>query len=184
MGRYANIRRLYKESDLLSNTKTPSGYTVLHQAAYHNAPEDVVSALVALGCWQHLHTTDGKYQKPVDIARERGFLSLVPLLKPSVDLLPHITDDDLEKIQAHFREIVIKESVGCFKPETMSIVDLSILREVDKIWMPVGGMYGGFNIEFEGDHLVSRSFCRVVGGSGMTYHITASGATLVDSGWG
>ena len=46
-------------------------------------------------------------------------------------------------------DIVIKESHGCFKPETMSIVDLAILREVENVWMPIGGMYGVRNLPMD-----------------------------------
>lgn len=44
--------------------------------------------------------------------------------------------------------------------------------------------FKGFNLRFEDDKLVIESFCRVVGGSGRTNHITAEGATLVEEGWG
>jgi hypothetical protein len=49
---------------------------------------------------------------------------------------------DLLKIQEHFKELVIEESRGMFKPDEMRVVDLSVLREIKKVFMPVPGMYG------------------------------------------
>ncbi|KAG8838207.1 hypothetical protein FRC18_005705 [Serendipita sp. 400] len=181
MGRFANSRRLYTKKELQMKNHRRSGYTVLHQAAYCNASEEIIGGLVALGCYRRLASKDGR---PVDIARARGFTNLIPLLEPPPDRLPNISDEQMEKIQTHLNEVVKEESRNLFKLETMTMIDLKIFREVEKIWMPVPGMYGGFDLSFDGDHLVSQSHCRVVGGSGMTYHITAEEAKLVDSGWG
>jgi hypothetical protein len=89
-----------------------------------------------------LRTLDGKAQRPTDIASERGFHHIAELLKPPPDLIPQISYADLLKIQEHFMELVIEESRGMFKPDEMRVVDLSVLREVKKVFMPVPGMYG------------------------------------------
>lgn len=78
----------------------------------------------------------------MDIAREKGFTELVPILEPPPDLLPHITPEALSKIQAHFQKVVLEEARGIFKLESMKVADLSLLREVQSIWMAVPGMYG------------------------------------------
>ncbi|KAG8866319.1 hypothetical protein FRC20_008821 [Serendipita sp. 405] len=139
MGRFANSRRLYTKKELHMKNHRRSGYTVLHQAAYCNASEEIVGGLVALGCYRRLASKDGR---PVDIARARGFTNLIPLLEPPPDRLPNISDEQMEKIQTHLNEVVKEESRNLFKPETMTMIDLKILREVEKIWMPVPGMYG------------------------------------------
>ncbi|KAG8831481.1 hypothetical protein FRC17_003100 [Serendipita sp. 399] len=181
MERFANRRRLYSKRELKDDPDRRSGYTVLHQAAYHNTPQEVVEALIALGCYRQAGSRDGR---PVDIARALGFTNLIPILEPPSDRLPNISNQQMTQIQTQFEKVLKQESHDIFKPETMTPVDLRVLREIDRIWMPVPGMYGGFDLSFDGDHLVSQSHCRVVGGSGMTYHITADGATLVDEGWG
>jgi hypothetical protein len=78
----------------------------------------------------------------VDIALERGFISLSKILEPPPDLLPNISPTEMEKIQGHFDAVVKYEARGIFKPETMRVADVGILREVQKVWMPVPGMYG------------------------------------------
>jgi hypothetical protein len=67
---------------------------------------------------------------------------LAAILAPPGDKIPQVSDEDLAKIQQHFQKIVLEEARGIFKLESMKIPDLSLLREVDKIWMPVPGMYG------------------------------------------
>jgi len=78
----------------------------------------------------------------VDIARERGFTSLSAILEPPSDLLPQISPSALEEIQEHFEAVVNYEARGIFKPESMLVADVGLLREVEKIWMPIPGMYG------------------------------------------
>jgi hypothetical protein len=73
---------------------------------------------------------------------ERGFHHTAELLEPPPDLIPQISYADLLKIQEHFKELVIKESGGLFKPDEMRVVDLTVLREVNEVSMPVPGMYG------------------------------------------
>jgi hypothetical protein len=48
----------------------------------------------------------------------------------------------LLKIQEHFLGLVVEESRGMFKPDEMRVVDLTVLREVKKVFMSVPGMYG------------------------------------------
>jgi hypothetical protein len=78
----------------------------------------------------------------MDIASERGFDHIAELLKPPPDLIPQISYAHLLKIQEHFLELVIEESRGMFKPDEMRVIDLTVLREVKKVSMPVPGMYG------------------------------------------
>jgi hypothetical protein len=48
----------------------------------------------------------------------------------------------LSKIQERLKGLVVEESRGMFKPGEMRVVDLTVLREVKKVFMPVPGMYG------------------------------------------
>jgi hypothetical protein len=89
-----------------------------------------------------LRTTNGKSDRPVDIALERGFISLSKILEPPPDLLPNISPYALERIQEHFEAVVKYEARGIFKPECMRVADIELLREYERIWMPIPGMYG------------------------------------------
>lgn len=89
-----------------------------------------------------LHTTDGRAQRPVDIARASGFKEIIDILEPPEDKIPQISDETLKKIQEHLNKLVIETAQGLFEPETIRFPDLAILREIDKIWMPIPGMYG------------------------------------------
>jgi len=89
-----------------------------------------------------LRTLDGKAQRPTDVAAERGFENTARLLEPLPDLIPHISGADLFKIQARFNELVVEESRETFKPDEMRVIDLTVLREAKKVFMPVPGMYG------------------------------------------
>jgi hypothetical protein len=57
-------------------------------------------------------------------------------------LLPQISDEMLNKIQEHFSAVVLDEARGIYKPETMKMVDVRVMREVKKVFMRVPGMYG------------------------------------------
>jgi hypothetical protein len=58
---------------------------------------------------------------------------------------------------------------------------VEILHEVpgQRLWFPVPGMYGGFDITLMEEFLDVQSWCRVAGGSGHEYLITTEGAILV-----
>ena len=62
---------------------------------------------------------------------------------------------------------------------------VAILHETPdkRLWFPVPGMYGGFDIQLRDGYLEVASWCRVVGGSGQRHVITEGGATLVDRGF-
>jgi hypothetical protein len=63
---------------------------------------------------------------------------------------------------------------------------VGILHEVpgQRLWFPVPGMYGGFEITLVKDFLEVTSWCWNVGGSGQHHLITAAGAMLVAEGFG
>ncbi len=52
-----------------------------------------------------------------------------------------------------------------------------------RIWFPVPGMHGGFNIHLRDGYLDVASWCRVVGFSGQRHVITEEGTTLVEQGF-
>ena len=172
----ANSTRLRPEPDANGQNALewkPSGYTALHQAAWWGAPIEVVRGLIELGASRafiiptlfniHLipvfrdsggiRTTDGKRQRPLDIAREKGHKHLYDILTPRG--LPEISDDELSRVEAHFHKVILGEVSGdAFKPESMRLrlPDLGMLRDLPRVSMPVPGMFGVRNI-------ISPRFC-------------------------
>lgn len=116
-----------------------SGASVSRRRPSHSYADTLFVLTSEIG---QLRSTNGKSDRPVDIALERGFISLSKILEPPPDLLPNISPTEMEKIQGHFDAVVKYEARGIFKPETMRVADVGILREVQKVWMPVPGMYG------------------------------------------
>ncbi|MET3962816.1 hypothetical protein ABIE44_002750 [Marmoricola sp. OAE513] len=154
-----------------------SYYTPLHQAAWHGAPVEVVEELLALGSWRTLRTARG--QRAVDIAADGGHERLVDLLAvKSTGAADHAAIDE------HLAALVESR----IRPQ----IDLElrhptteVLTEVPgrKMWYPVPGMYGGFNIELRDKYLYVTSWSRVVGGSGKAHVVTREGTMLVDRGF-
>jgi hypothetical protein len=62
---------------------------------------------------------------------------------------------------------------------------IEIMHEVpgQRLWFPVPGMYGGFDISLVQEFLDVKSWCRVVGASGQAHLITTEGAMLLDEGF-
>ncbi|MBN1887802.1 MAG: ankyrin repeat domain-containing protein [Thermoflexales bacterium] len=162
-----------------------SWYTPLHQAAYGNAPADVVERLIGLGAWRTLQNSKG--ERPIDIAEQRGHVDLIQPLEP---VYKHkVPLGILVKIQAHFHSTIRERAAELVDRECLRLPELEVLLELDepKMWFPVPGMYGGFSFWLESGganaKLVSVSWCRVVGGSGQRHEITNSGSVLVDEGF-
>jgi len=147
-----------------------------------------------------VRTTDGKNHLPVDVARLRGHSHLYDILEPP-NYLPEWTEENLKSIEKHFHEVIEKRTDWLTGTTGMRLPNLEVLREIKgRMYMVVPGMYGvstcnqtrttsyngdqGFGFKLEGDRLVVDSNCRVVGGSGMTHHITPLGSTVASEGWG
>jgi len=162
MGRFANSSRLHPRFDATSGNPFVgklSGYTALHQAAWHGAPVEIVQGLIELGASRvfilsslpllydssstklgGIRTTDGKRQRPLDIATEKNHEHLYDILTPRG--LPEVSDEELLKVEAHFHEVVVAEARGVFKSDSMRLPDLGLLRDHPRVWMPIPGMYG------------------------------------------
>ncbi|MBN3747772.1 ankyrin repeat domain-containing protein [Burkholderia sp. Se-20373] len=177
-----------KEHTLVNATRLggQSLYTPLHQAAYNGAPKEVVTELLQLGAWRMLRDADGA--RPVEIAAQRGHRHLIDLLTPQPRrFVPAETPRD---IQRHFHEMMLGR-IAHLRVDALRLPELEPLLELDaqagRIWFAVPGMYGGFDYALRTDGaaavLVSKSWSRVVGGSGQRHEITAHGCTLVEEGF-
>ncbi|WP_423463372.1 hypothetical protein ACO229_00630 [Promicromonospora sp. MS192] len=153
-----------------------SGFTPLHQAAWHGARVEVVHELLRRGAWRTLRTTDGK--TAADIARERGHKLLAHELQPQEPerrLQFSVLDGHLlGLVEARIRPAL---SIRLRYPQT------AVVHEVGTLWYPVPGMYGGFSLKAVPDGVEAESWIRVVGGSGQRHLITREGCRLVDEGF-
>ncbi|KAH8918124.1 hypothetical protein BT69DRAFT_1338472 [Atractiella rhizophila] len=167
------------------NAKKGDGWTILHHAADQGVQRELVEGILALGGTRFVRTTTG--ETPLDLAKAKGHEHLYELLSGSLDRksrMKEMTEGEISAIEEHLRKLVPQEGPRDLDMEWFRMCPIGALREFEEIWMPIPGMYGGFRLGFEDGHVVSNSFVRICGGSGMTYHINAAEAKLVESGWG
>ena len=92
----------------------------------------------------------------------------------------------LQKIQANFHEVIKSRAAKLIEEHNVSLPELKEVTKEQK-YFPVPGMYGGFSYWFEGEgddlKLITESWCRVVGGSGMRHEVTVQGHKLVAEGF-
>ncbi len=67
-----------------------------------------------------------------------------------------------------------------FRPVPTEVI---IMDELENLWVPYPGMYGGFTMSVHRNRLVVESWSRVVGRSGQAHVITESGCVLVEEGF-
>ena len=174
-------------------------FSVLHQAAWHGAPADVVDELIRRGALRSL--TDAWERTPYDVRIDQENAATSPkgaalkhksvvlrerhLKAPTSPLPPEL----IMRLDRHLGE-VIDGRIGRLYDgrKTRHILrypPVGILHEVpgQHVWFPVPGMYGGFDITLRGEFLDVQSWCRIVGGSGQAHVITRAGAILVDEGF-
>jgi hypothetical protein len=182
---------LLRKQPALVNTTRPGGnslYAPLHQAACLGASADVIAELLGLGAWRTLE--NGQGDRAVDLAAQRGREDLVPHLTPAI--AHPVPADTLGKIQDHFHD-VIRERMRriAIRLDALRLPALMPMLEVQdgvaSFWFPVPGMHGGFEYQLRADAgecvLVSRSWSRVVEGSGQEHIITPHGSRLVQEGF-
>ncbi|MFG2730743.1 ankyrin repeat domain-containing protein [Streptomyces canus] len=155
-----------------------SGFTALHQAAWHGADFSVVSRLVAHGAWRTQRTRDGR--RAVDVARERGHTHLLDLLEPvAVQQLPAPSD----ALEHHFHSLLREKTGRCFEEIEHLLPPLSPLTEGPslKIFFQVIGMMGGFFYHLEQDHVHVNASSRMDYGGGEHYRVTPQGCSKIDN---
>ena len=57
------------------------------------------------------------------------------------------------------------------------------MEQLETLWVPYPGMYGGFSLSLHRGRLFVESWSRVAGGSGQAHVITESGCVLVEEGF-
>lgn len=158
-------------------------YTVLHFAAYHGAPLEVVQRMVEMGGLRTVQNALG--ERPVDVARKRNHSHLVDLLEPQYRR--QVPLGMLLKMQEHLHaSIRAWDNLGRKLDEFgMRLPQLEPLLEVgeETFRFPVDFWSGSFRYELAADGLAPRLACfgasRVVGGSEGEVEITPAGVTRV-----
>ncbi|KUI09923.1 hypothetical protein AU190_05790 [Mycolicibacterium acapulense] len=176
-------------------------FTVLHQAAWHGAPNDVVAALIRRGALRSL--PDSRGRTPYDVRCEkkrekvtaggyggherRSLSTSLRHLKPPPS---ELNVEELYSLNSHLADLIDGRIRGrLFHGRNPRAVlrypPVEILPEIpgNDLWFPVPGMYGGFDISLRGSVLEVKSWCRVVGGSGQAHLVTTAGCILVDEGF-
>ena len=202
-GDWPLVFQLLDEPDAMADVKDwrPGGtawFTPLHQAAWHGAPVSVATELVARGALRSL--TDSRGRTALDIRTERNsaelaakgigaesYLGLRGILSPPQSPLPPAR---IRALDAHLAAVIDGRIRGVLYEgrdprEVLRYPTVAIMHEVpdQRLWFPVPGMYGGFDIHLRDGYLEVNSWCRVVGGSGQRHVITEQGSTLVDEGF-
>ncbi|MGG5171049.1 hypothetical protein ACQR35_02570 [Pseudarthrobacter sp. J1738] len=157
-----------------------SWFTPLHQAAWHGAPVVIVNRLLRLGAWRSLRNADG--DRPIDIAAKRGHHHLFTALA-----VPDLTLQEQQNFtswDAHLAGL-IAERTRTLTPTRFRQVPTEILAldDLESLWVPYPGMYGGFDVSIYKNRLFVESWSRVVGGSGQAHVITERDCVLVDQGF-
>jgi len=179
----AVLRQLATRDEWVNATRLggASGYTALHQAAWHGAPVEIVTRLVELGAWRTVRAASG--DRPLDIAAGRGHHHLAGALRP--EIRHPLPDGVLAALQQQLHALILERAAPQVAEYQLRLPDLAPLTELNgpAFWFPVPGMYGGFQYRLDGAELVVESWNRVIGGSGQTHRVTDDSIELVASGW-
>ena len=174
---------------LLINVARPGSsslYAPLHQAAHGDAPPEVIKALITAGAWRTLRNARG--ERATDVAFRKGRGGLVGLLQP--EILTNVPAPALQAIEREFHNVIRGRAEHLLRQRAMRLPALEPCLEFrgGRFWFAIPGMNGGFAymLERSGSEakLVAESWSRMWEGSGERHEITASGATLVESGFG
>lgn len=157
-----------------------SWFAPLHQVAWLGAPADVAERLLRASAWRSLRTADG--DRPIDLARRRGHHHLLETLGvrdlSTSDRRRHAAWD------AHLAGLIAERTRRLdpvrFRPVP---TELLVVEQMETLWVPYPGMYGGFSLSVHRGRLVVESWSRVAGGSGQAHVITESGCVLVEEGF-
>lgn len=158
-----------------------SGYTPLHQAAWHGAGTATVEGLLAHGALRTLRTNHG--ERAADIAARRGHHHLAALLRPVVR--HPVPPAEIPVLQGHLHRLIrhragLEDGSDLATQHALRLPEVAALTELAHpvCWFPVPGMYGGFRITLDGRELAVDSWIRVIGGSERTDRVTPWGARL------
>lgn len=173
-------------------------FTVLHQAAWHGVSADVAAELIRLGALRTLTDSHGRTPYMVRLDRDldasstkaallqNKTLALRSLLRPTPSLL---TPERTLALSKHLGEFIDGRVRGLYPGRNPRSVlrypPVEILEELagHRVFFPVPGMFGGFEIALCHGYLEVKSWNSTVAGSGQTHLITHEGVIRVDDGY-
>lgn len=162
----------------------PAWFTILHQAARHGAPLEVLDMLLNHGALRSLRDAQGR--TAFDVAGEHDQpYQLRQLLKPRPSPVP---PDRLKALDLHLAEVIDSRvdllSNGQTTQQALRYPPVEILHELPQwsIWFPVPGMHGGFHIELRVGYLEVVSWNLQPGGSRHLHVVTHESALHIAQG--
>lgn len=178
-----------------------SWFTVLHEAAWQGAPNEVAAELIQRGALRTL--TDAWGRTAYDVRRDRDLEADHPkdvaaqqrkslvlrtrYLKPPASPLART---NIRALDWHLADVIDSRIAGVLyggrdPQRVLRYPPVAILHELpgQHLWFPVPGMHGGFDVRLVEDFLEVESWCRDIPGSGQAHVITPEGAILVDEGF-
>ena len=171
-----------------SNSKLypSSRWTIVHHAAYLNAPLQVLQLLNVNQYPLSLPDAEGKL--PVDHLNSSSSKDAKTLLTPSYKM--NFLQLEMKLLQANFHEVIHERVATLVQKHNLILPVLTVLLEDisrDKeVYFDIPGMYGGFTYWFEFDStkteilsVYSRSSSRLVGDSEQLHKCTTKGWELV-----
>jgi len=109
--------------------------------------------------------------------------------RKSADPTPMRALTELDRVQAHFHDLIRSRAGDLLQEHTASLPSLvlGVGTEDEPGWFPIEGMDGGFKYWWDpttsGLRLMTESWSRVVDGSGQLHEITPAGARLLGEGF-
>jgi Ankyrin repeats (many copies) len=170
-------------------------FTVLHQAAWHGAPDHIVDKLIKRGALRSLR--DAKGRLPIDVACQQDHPQLIPKLKPPK---PAVHPELLSQMNAPLNELIygfgpdlVGESnpLGAKKPgdvlrKILRCPPVEILPELprQRLWFPIPGTEAGFRVTLLQGFLEVVSWSAELKGFTLPTHVVTPTQILpVDSGF-
>ncbi len=172
-------------------------FTVLHQAAWHGVSADIAAELIRLGALRTLTDSHGRtpykvrLEKDLDASTTKAdllqtTLALRSLLRP---IPSSLTPDRVRALDKYLGECIDGRVRGLYRGRNPRSVlrypPVEILEELagHRVFFPVPGMFGGFEIVLRHGYLEVMSWNGMVAGSSQAHVITHNGVTRLDDGF-
>ena len=128
----------------------PSGFTALHQAAYHGTSVKIVRKLILQGAWRLARAIRAPYEgmTPLDVARSSGFEHLYEILSP---VIKHtVPPKTLVVLEQKLHDLILREEGTDDRLAGLRLPDLSVLLELEimEMWFPVTALSEYVRIPF------------------------------------
>lgn len=142
-------------------------YAPLHQAAWHNAPVDIVERLLRLGAWRTLR--NGAGHMPFIVAAIHDHDDLAEFLRP--EIRNPLSYEVIADLQASLYDLIARYDRMASK--RLNLPEIKVLTELEQPRYSIRLNGGSFLIELRGDHLAVAALDK--GYSAAVYRIDLDG---------